>query len=400
MTANKFRNEVPQIALIGVTGFGNAHLESLQKLEGEGLLKLAAATIINRDEAAEAWDALDASGCRIYEDYEAMLGAEKGKIDICSIPTGIGWHCPMTVNALAAGCHVLVEKPVAATLSEVDEMIAARDATGLEVHVGFHDLYQPPIIRMKEHILAGKIGRVKRVKVWASWPRTLDYYQRNNWAGRVKVGDNFIYDSPANNALAHFVIAGLYFAGSEQFGVARIREGLAELYRAKPIETFDTVVTQLRMENGVEMQVNLTHSGAETTTPMVEVIGEDGSVIWEFHEEVSLRPDGESLPTPAGRENTVEMFRQLVNAMREGRPMGCSLEMAREHTRLINALHNSCEIHSIEPPHRYEMDWRGELLSAAEGINEALVESIDQGKFFAEMNVAWAKPATPLTLAE
>lgn len=383
-----------RVALIGVTGFGNAHFRSLQQLESEGLVKIAAATIINREEAAEQLAALEGSGCRIYADYQEMLDAERGNIDLCSIPTGIAWHCPMTVDALNAGCHVLVEKPVAGTLEEVDQMIAAREASGKRVFVGFHDLFLQPIVTMKQRILDGEIGRVKSVKVLASWPRPLSYYQRNNWAGKVQSGGKYIYDSPANNALAHYVMGALYFAGVELNAAARITSGEAELYRAKPIESFDTVCCRLKSETGVEVQFNFTHSGLPGYGPIVEITGEKGSVTWNFLEGISMEPAGDHLSVPIGSPATLVLFRELTAAMAEGREVGCSLEMAREHTRVINALHASCPIADIAEEYRYEDVHEESPIVVVKGMFEAMKESLETGKSLSETGIPWAQAAS------
>lgn len=384
-----------QAAIIGVTGYGQIHFEALQALREQGRVNIVAATIINEEEAREATDYLKQAGTRIYRDYQAMLQTEHGKIDLCCIPTGIAWHCPMTLAALEAGAHVYMEKPVAATVNEVDRMIAARDQAGKHVIVGYQDMAPGPIQHMKRRILAGDIGQPQTVRLMACWPRGDAYYTRNNWAGRLKAGDAWVYDSPANNALAHYVIAALYFTAPELDAVDRVESGIAELYRAKAIETFDTLSVRAQTARGVETLITLTHSCECASSPVIEVRGTEGSIRWDFNEQIVHQPSGESLKTPAGAELSRVLIKRYVEALEQGKSVGCSLEMAREHTRLINALHEQCPIHNIGKQHCGEGEWQGSRLDFVCGMNEAVQRSFDEGKLFSELGLGWAQPPTP-----
>lgn len=382
-----------RVAIIGVTGYGRIHFEGLRELWQEGRVKVVAAVIINREEAAEACEELEQVGATLYSDYQEMFRAEHGKIDLCCIPTGISWHCPMTVAALQAGAHVLLEKPVAATLAEVDTMIAARDAAKRQVIVGYQDLCHAPILHMKQRILAGDIGQTQTVRLMACWPRPVAYYERNDWAGRVKVGDQYVYDSPANNALAHYVIASLYFTAGKMDSVDRVVSGEGELYRAKPIESFDTMSVRVKTVSEAEILITLTHSCPEVRSPVIEIHGSAGSIRWDFDDKITHQPSGESLPAPAGPGLTKDMIRQMVGAIEAGGQIGCTLEMAREHTRLINALHEHCPIHDVPATFHGQGEFQDSPLTYIEGSMEAADKTFREGKLFSELGLPWAQPA-------
>src|SRR5829696_1805709 len=70
-------------------------------------------------------------------------------IDAVWLPLPIHLHRPYTERALAAGKAVLCEKPAAGCVDDVDAMIAARDASGRGVLIGFQDVYQPCVIQLK-----------------------------------------------------------------------------------------------------------------------------------------------------------------------------------------------------------------------------------------------------------
>src|SRR5690606_15001679 len=108
----------PRAALVGVSGYGRIHLNLARECQERGDLDLVAATVINREEEAAVVAELEAAGCEIFSDFDAMLAAWSGRIDLCLVPTGIHWHASMTIAALRHGANVLVEKPLCATLEE------------------------------------------------------------------------------------------------------------------------------------------------------------------------------------------------------------------------------------------------------------------------------------------
>jgi len=79
--------------------------------------------------------------------------------------------------------------------------------------VGFQDAYTQTTAKLKSRILAGEWGVIRSVRVIGAWPRPASYYQRNSWAGRIRVGESWVLDSPISNGLAHFLNLALYLAG-------------------------------------------------------------------------------------------------------------------------------------------------------------------------------------------
>ena len=105
MTATK---KLPRVALIGISGYGRIHLQLARECRDRGEVEIVAATVINQEEEAQNVAELRQHGCEIFADYREMLGAFRGRIDLCLIPTGIHWHTRMTIAALEAGANVLL----------------------------------------------------------------------------------------------------------------------------------------------------------------------------------------------------------------------------------------------------------------------------------------------------
>ena len=161
----------PRLALIGISGYGRIHLQLARECRDRGELDLVAVTVINPVEEAENIAELQAHGCAIYSDYEKMLAAHANALELCLIPTGIPWHARMTIAALRAGANVLVEKPLAGSVAEVEAIYAEEQRSGRFVAVGFQDLYEPGTTWLKEELIKGTIGRIESVRFLGLWPR-------------------------------------------------------------------------------------------------------------------------------------------------------------------------------------------------------------------------------------
>lgn len=91
-----------------------------------------------------------------YTDLDAFLAAD---VDLVEVLVPSAAHCEVVCAALAAGHHVSVQKPMAASLAEADAMIAARDAAGAVLRVMENFVFYEPLVRLKEIVESGEIGR-------------------------------------------------------------------------------------------------------------------------------------------------------------------------------------------------------------------------------------------------
>ena len=305
---------LPRVALIGVSGYGRVYLDLLDEMRQAGGIVLTAATIVNPEDEPAIVARLGAQGCQLYSDYREMLDRHRGALDLCCIPTPIPLHAPMAVAALEAGAHVLVEKPLAATVREIEAVVAAEAAARRFLAVGFQDIYSAENRSLKADLLAGSIGRLRRIRGRGQWPRDTGYYRRNNWAGRRQVEAASVYDSPLSNAFSHFLNLALFLAGPEADRSAGPADVTAELYRAQPIENFDTAALRVRTTTGVEILFYVTHSCQETFEPELVLEGDAGRVIWRHSREIRVESAVSGLRTvPLADEQTMRraMFQRV-----------------------------------------------------------------------------------------
>jgi len=103
---------------------------------------------------------------RVYTDYQQLL--ENKEVDLVELLTPHHLHCPMTIQAAQAGKHVSVQKPMALSARETDEMIGAAEKAGVMLRVYETFVYYPPAVRAHEMIEAGEIGDVRAVRMHVS----------------------------------------------------------------------------------------------------------------------------------------------------------------------------------------------------------------------------------------
>ena len=157
-------------------------------------------------------------------------------------------------------------------------MIAARDEANLPVIIGYQHLADPAILATKRRLLGGELGEIRSARVVGCWPRPRSYYSRNDWAGRLGVDQRWVLDSPLSNAMSHYLQLAMYLLGPDEYDTAEAAQVQAELYRANPIENFDTCSVRIHTEQGIDLLVLLTHASCEIMDPTIEILGEKGSV--------------------------------------------------------------------------------------------------------------------------
>jgi predicted dehydrogenase len=289
---------------------------------------------------------------------------------------------------------VLVEKPVAATLQDIDTILAARLIAGRLVAVGFQDLYVSAAHDIKRRVLAGEIGRLRRMVVRGQWPRSSAYYARNGWAGRVRLDSGWVLDSPVSNAFAHFLMLALFWAGETPEAVAVPVELDAELYRAGNIESFDTASLRIQTAGGVEILFYGSHAGRQDLVPEVKLSGDSGAITWLYERTYAIERAGRSPETkrvPDQLDTRLQVLDAVLTRIETGRGFIVTPELAREHTRLINALHERFPIHSIAAEHVDRKVRDGGTFHQIRDFDSIVADAAERGVLFSGTNAPWAR---------
>lgn len=154
-----------RFGVIGCKGMGWADMRSALKTAGVECVALADVDQSVLDERAR--DAAEAGGTtpRLYRDYRKLL--DDRDVDAVIVGTPDHWHCLILVDALAAGKHVYVEKPVANSIEEARVMLAAARRSGRVVQVGQWQRSAPQYQQALKMVRSGALGKIRLVKAWA-----------------------------------------------------------------------------------------------------------------------------------------------------------------------------------------------------------------------------------------
>ena len=146
------------ICVIGAGRAGLIHAVNFAK--GIRNARLTAISEPNRDTAQQACRELELD--HHYQDYRQAL--EDDAVDAVVVVTPTAYHKDIVVAAADAGKHILCEKPMAMTVAECDEMIAAAEKNNVVLQIGFMRRFDRSFLYAKEQIIQGAIGDVVLVK--------------------------------------------------------------------------------------------------------------------------------------------------------------------------------------------------------------------------------------------
>jgi len=125
-------------AVIGVGYLGNFHAQKYAGIQGSELVG-----VVDNDPARAA-EVAAALGTRSYSDHRELIGL----VDAVSVVVPTQHHHSVARDFLAAGVHVLIEKPITVTIEEADELIALAEKKGLVFQVGHLERYNPVLMAL------------------------------------------------------------------------------------------------------------------------------------------------------------------------------------------------------------------------------------------------------------
>lgn len=191
------------VAIAGCGQIAQVHISALKELSQARIVAVA-----DRDEQRARSASAAADGAHIYGDLADLIAAERP--NVVHITTPPGTHAPLAIQAMEAGAHVLVEKPMALSREEADRMIAAARANQVTLSTNHNYLYNPSIQRARRLVASGAVGKVVYVDSYYGLSGEGDSYAltggRFHWAWRLPGG-------AFTNFLPHLVYLQLAFMG-------------------------------------------------------------------------------------------------------------------------------------------------------------------------------------------
>lgn len=225
---------------------------------------------------------------RVFPSLDAALAAGPDVV-VVSNPTSL--HVPTAQAAVDAGCHVLMEKPLGASLAGVADLLAAAERQHVQVMVGYNLRFHPGLARLRDLLHAGAIGRPLSARAemgeyLPGWHPGEDY--RQSYSGRADLGGGPVL------TFSHELDALCWLLGRP----ARIT-CLASHVSSLEITTEDVAEMAVQFAGGTLASVHVDYL-RRPPRRSIEILGEGGILRWEYDENRLL------VYAPATREWRVE----------------------------------------------------------------------------------------------
>ncbi|UVJ40037.1 Gfo/Idh/MocA family protein [Arthrobacter sp. CJ23] len=359
---------VLKVAIAGCGVIGRTHATAVGELPELHVTALV-------DEIAEAAEAL----AQFIEDGgaarpatfrtlgEAMAGAD---VDLVIIATPSGLHIQQALEVLDAGKHVVIEKPLDVNLDRADEILAAANAAaakGLVASVISQHRFDPASIVVDEARRAGRFGRLTSAIASVSWWRSQGYYDSGAWRGTWAMDGG----GAVMNQGVHTVDLLLWFLGRPLEISAK-----TALLAHSGVEVEDTAVATVTFESGALAVLHATTGAYPGLTVRLQVMGSQGSAVIDndnleyFHaagsdaetesgamgllgggnqadaelarfSEPPVRTTLDPTVYPAGH---IRQYRDVVDAIRNGRPAGVTVQDAVTALATVRAIYVSATL--------------------------------------------------------
>jgi UDP-N-acetyl-2-amino-2-deoxyglucuronate dehydrogenase len=343
-----FSPSVPSPLGFGIVGVGmiaDYHAQAIAHATGAKLIGIAT----RNTENAKAFAPKHAVPFATTSVEELV---KRPDIHVVCITTPSGAHLEPALAAVRAGKHLIVEKPIEITIERADELLRAADAAKVKIAPIFQARFGEGARTLKAALTAGRFGRIVLASAYVKWHRAREYY--SGWKGTLALDGG---GSTMNQGI-HGIDLLQWFAGMpcevHAFKTRRVYTH---------IEAEDTLSATLRYENGALGSIETTTAAWPGWARRIEICGENGSARleddhladWKFREPqpqddviraTGLDPtmkSGSGAPNQISIQGHLRQIQDLIDSLRDNRPVAVDGHEARKAVALIRALYASAE---------------------------------------------------------
>lgn len=270
-------------AVVGCGVIGPQHGRAITGSGGRARLVAAVDPVFDRAAALTA-----EFGGDPLTSFDEVLA--RGDVDAVSICTPSGYHVDLALAALAAGKHVVVEKPIDVSTAAADRLVAAAAESDRTVTVIAQHRFDDASRVVHEAVAAGSFGRVTSGVASLSWWRAQSYYDSGEWRGTWALDGG----GALMNQGVHTLDLLLWLLGEPVSVTAR-----AALLAHDGIEVEDTVVATLTFASGALGVLHATTAAYPGLSSRVQVLGSRGSAVIDDDQLLFFHADP-ALPGDAG----------------------------------------------------------------------------------------------------
>ena len=325
---------------VGVIGLGMAstpHLLALRELEAQGRIRIIgghAPSPARRDAFAARWS------LPAFADQAELLAAPG--LDLVLLLTPPWTHLPIAQAVLEAGKHLIVEKPLEATVARAEALADVADAAGRLCAVCLQHRFRPAAVRLKAALESGQLGQPLSASASIRWWRDDAYFAQPGRGTVARDGGGVLLTQAI-----HTIDLLLHLAGP-------VREvaGFAATSPLRRIDTEDVVGAALRFESGAIGVLDATTVARPGFPERIEIAGTRGSAVLAAHR-LELHGAEGATPEIVGEEGSGgggadpmafdhgphrAMIAEMLDAIETGRAPLHAARTALPAQRLIQAI--------------------------------------------------------------
>lgn len=315
--------------IAGLGSIGRRHLRNLVSLDQTDIILLRSKANNPEDDELKSFP--------VVTDMNAALKCKPDAV-IVSNPTAL--HLKVAIPAAKAGCHLLLEKPISHSMQEMDELQSAVKRGRGCVLVGFQFRFHPSLIKIKEILSKGQIGRVLSCRShWGEylpgWHPQEDY--REGYSARKDLGGGVVL------SLCH-PLDYLHWLFGKVNELIAVTGKLSDL----EIEVEDTAEIILNFHSKTIGSLHLDYI-QQPPSHTLEVIGTDGCIRWNYSDGIVYFYQNEEkqwkqFPLKEGFSRNdlfLEEMRHFINCMKDSQEPVCTLDDGIYAQGLIEAVYHS-----------------------------------------------------------
>lgn len=251
--------DVVRFGLVGCGAISTHHIDAINAVEGSRLVAVASASVDRARATGEQW------GVPCTTQLDELLTRED--VDAVAICTPSGLHADQALAALRHGKHVLVEKPLALSVSDANRVIAEGRRQRRWVGTISQRRFAPIMDALHRAITAGAFGRIALVVGEGLYHRPQSYYDSAPWRGTRALDGGVLM-----NQAIHMVDLVCWLGGA----VSSVSGHLATL--GHQMEAEDTATVSLRFASGALGELLATTCAEPGFEPELRVYGDAGHV--------------------------------------------------------------------------------------------------------------------------
>lgn len=337
-----------KFAIIGCGRISYKHVEALINNSNEATLAAVCDVIEERalDRAELYKKSLGLTkGPKVYSDYKEMLSEEK--LDVITIATESGYHSEIAIYCMRAEKHVIVEKPMALSMKDLDNMINCSKLNNVKLCVCHQNRFNPAVMKLRGAVEKGSFGKLINGTARILWNRGDEYYNQAAWRGTWKLDGGTLMNQCVHNIdLLQWMLGGEAVNVYSQCGTfLRKIEG----------EDFGAVIVRFK-NNAVGIIEGSACVFPENLKETLDIFGEKGTVcingiaannieMWRFEDcseekAAEVKKAGLTVTNVYGFGHT-PLFKDVIEAIKDDRQPLVNGEEGRKAVEIILAAYKS-----------------------------------------------------------